>query len=142
MIGGLSSLLFIPLLAVTLVRLLWVFGATWPAANEALLAQTVRPLPDARHMPPRLITLLVALGAFAAGLLALAMSDPAPNATMTVLGALLTAGFATRGVLGLTDWWRRRSPHEPYARLNRRFYAPLYLFLAAGFGALTLWRVF
>ena len=70
-----GSLTFVPLLMVALAHLLWSFGNTWPICNETLLAQTVVGLPGITKMPNRLLTFVVSLVIFAAGIVALALAD-------------------------------------------------------------------
>ena len=62
-----ASLMFVALLAVTIAHLIWALGRTWPIRDERLLARTVVGSPGAELMPPRLLSLGVALGSLAAG---------------------------------------------------------------------------
>jgi hypothetical protein len=54
------------------------------------------------------------------------------------IAALIGLVFLLRGVAGYTPAWRRHHAAEPFARSDRRFFSPLCLLLAAGYGALVL----
>ncbi len=137
-----GSLTFIPLLVVALAHLLWAFGATWPITSETLLAQTVVGRPGITRMPNRLLTLLIGLLTFAAGMIALALADhDSGGATLSALGVVLAAVFIARGIAGYTPGWRARYPTEPFATLDRRNYSPLCLWIGAGFLILVLMRL-
>lgn len=141
MIMGIAGLVFIPLLAVALANLIWSLGGSWPLRDRTLLARTVIGKPGVTDVP-RLTALLVAIGALAAGIIALSLADPeAGGLGLNLLGALLGAGFIARGVLGYTAGWRDRYPEEPFATLDRRNYSPLSLFIGAGFLLLVLMRL-
>ena len=51
---------------------------------------------------------------------------------------MIGLAFLARGILGFMPWWRRLAPEQPFARLDRRFYSPLCLLIAAGFLVLAL----
>ncbi|MFC3703309.1 DUF3995 domain-containing protein [Devosia honganensis] len=129
-----SSLMFIALFAVSIAHFLWALGRTWPIRDEKLLARTVVGFRDVERMPPRLFLLAMAVGALAAGVLALALADHDSGGTaLSLAGLALAAVFLVRGVLGYTAWWKKLTP-EPNFRLNdRRVYSPLCLLLALGF---------
>ncbi|MDF2798983.1 MAG: hypothetical protein K0R85_1727 [Devosia sp.] len=137
-----AALMFIPLLAASFAHLLWSFGATWPIRNEQLLAQTVIGTPGVTRMPSRLVSLAVAIGTLAAGIVALALADhDSGGATLTLVGALCAIPFLARGALGYTARWAERTP-EPSFRFNdRRVYSPLCLFIGIGFLVLVLLRL-
>ena len=136
-----SSLMFIALFAVSIAHFLWALGRTWPIRDEKLLARTVVGFRDAERMPPRLFLLAMAVGALAAGVLALALADhDSGGAALSLAGLALAAVFLVRGVLGYTAWWKKLTP-EPNFRLNdRRVYSPLCLLLALGFLVLIYLR--
>lgn len=141
MIAGISSLLFIPLLAVCFAHAMWAFGSKWPAHDEASLARTVTGFRGVTRMPPRFASAAVSLGALVAATLALFMSDPAPNAVLTTIGFLLAAGFLARGIAGYLPAWAELTPEQPFRQLDRKFYSPLCLVIGAGFLFLSVWRV-
>ncbi|WP_172123687.1 MULTISPECIES: DUF3995 domain-containing protein [unclassified Devosia] len=137
-----AAFMFIPLLAVSFAHLLWSVGTTWPIRNEQLLAQTIVGTPGVTRMPPRLVSLAVAIGTLAAGIVALALADhDSGGATLTLVGGLCAIPFLARGGLGYTARWAERTP-EPSFRFNdRRVYSPLCLFIGLGFLALVLLRL-
>ena len=138
----LAAFMFIPLLAVSLAHLLWSMGRTWPIRDEKLLAQTVVGTPGVTRMPPRLISLAVAIGTLAAGIVALSLADhDSGGAALTLLGVVCALPFLARGAAGFTARWMERTP-EPSFRFNdRRVYSPLCLFIGLGFIALVLLRL-
>jgi hypothetical protein len=137
-----AAFMFIVLLAVSFAHFLWSIGRTWPIRNEKLLAQTVVGFRDIERMPPKLASFAVFLATLAAGIIALALADPAGGGLpLTLLGLPLAAIFLTRGAIGYTAWWAGKTP-EPNFRLNDiRVYSPLCLFLGAGFLALVIMRL-
>ena len=137
-----AAFMFIPLLAACMAHLLWSMGRTWPIRDEMLLAQTVVGTAGVTHMPPRLLSLAVALGVLAAGILALALADhDSGGAGLTLLGVVGALPFLARGAAGYTARWIERTP-EPSFRFNdRRVYSPLCLFIGLGFVALVLLRL-
>jgi hypothetical protein len=137
-----GSLTFVPLLMVAFAHLLWSFGNTWPIRNETLLAQTVVGLPGITRMPNRLLTFVVSLLIFAAGIVALALADHTSGGWwLTLLGVLLAAVFIGRGALSYTSGWRARFPTEPFATLDRKNYGPLCFWIGAGFLILVIMRL-
>jgi len=142
MIAGIASLTFIPLLAIVMVHLLWAFGFTYPAKSEASLAQTVLGYRGVTHMPPRIVSLGMAIAIFSAGIWALALSDPAPNFLLSAGGVVLALVFLGRGGIGYTKWWRERTPEEPFATFDKKLYSPLCLGISLGYFTLVALRIF
>jgi hypothetical protein len=140
MIAGIASLLFIPLLAVAFAHLLWGFGGKWPMQNREMLARTVIGFKGGTRMPPRLFTLVFGLVAFAAGIVALSLSDPAVGLTTQIVGGLLAVVLLARGIAGYTPKWRAWRPEQPFSAMDRKYYSPLALYLGLGFFILTVWR--
>lgn len=136
MIAGIASLVFIPLLAVTMVHMLWAFGSTFPAQSKDTLADTVI---GRRPMAPRWMSFAVGVLVFIAGMWALALSDPSTNIVLRGVGGFLALVFLIRGLIGYAPFWRRMLSAEPFARMDRKVYSPLCLYLAAGFAYLTAW---
>jgi hypothetical protein len=137
-----GALTFVPLLTVAFAHLLWSLGNTWPIRNEQLLAQTVVGAPGITRMPNRLLTFVVALAIFAAGIIALSLADhDSGGLPFTLLGVLLALVFIARGGAGYTARWRARFPTEPFASLDRRTYSPLCLWIGAGFVILVVMRL-
>lgn len=135
-----ASLVFVLLLAVSLAHLIWAMGRTWPIRDERLLARTVTGF--AETMPPRVMSLGVAIALLVAGICALALADETSGGLLlNVIGMLLALVFLARGVLGYTGWWARMTPIEPFRTLDRRNYSPLCLVLGAGFLLLVVMRL-
>lgn len=141
MILGFAALVFVLLLAISMVHFMWAFGSTWPLKDQKTLAHTVAGFRGVEKMPPRMASFGVAVLIFIAGLWALAMSAPSPNWKLTFGGALLTCVFLGRGLIGFTKWWRVKTPQEPFATLDRKIYSPLCCGIGLGFLFLTLWRI-
>ena len=66
---------------------------------------------------------------FAVGLL----PEAWPRWLTLLAGAGIAPVFLARGVAGYTPAWRRLQSAEPFATLDRRYYAPLCLALGTGF---------
>ena len=136
-----AALVFIPLLTLSMAHFLWALGGTWPIREEKLLAQTVVGTAGVTHMPPRWVSLGVALLTIGAGILALALADHTSGGTiLSILGLPAAAIFLYRGILGYTARWIAKTP-EPNFRLNdRRVYSPLCLAIGIGFIVLVILR--
>lgn len=112
----------------------WASGGAWPARGSDALATYV--LGSNRdRMPPRLLTLCIALVLFAFAWLplahALAPTLLSPRAMVAALDTV-AAVFALRGLAGFFEQRIQPSPpHWPYVRLNKQLYSPLCLALAA-----------
>ena len=139
MIAGIASLVFIPLLAIFFAHIIWAFGGTYPASSHELLAKTVIGMPG-RTRVPRLASGAIALAILAAGLIALSLADPDPGLPALLLGGALALVFLGRGAIGYTQFWRERTPVEPFRTMDRKFYSPLCLALGLGFLFLVFWR--
>lgn len=137
-----SSLIFIALFAVSIAHFAWALGFTWPIRNEKLLAQTVVGFKGIETMPPRLLSLVVAIAALGAAVFALALADhDSGGALLNLAGIILALVFLARGIAGYTAWWTNLTP-EPNFRLNdRRVYSPLCLALGVGYVALLILRL-
>lgn len=137
-----AALIFIPLLAVSMAHVVWAFGGSWPIRDRRLLARTVVGTADVEDMPPRLLSLAVAIGTLLAGVLALALADhDSGGVELTLLALPVAALFLARGSIGYTRWWIERTP-EPGFRINdRRVYSPLCLVVGAGFLILVVLRL-
>lgn len=136
-----AAFMFVALLAVAFAHVLWSLGRTWPIREEKLLAQTVVGTTDIQNMPPRLVSLGVAILTLIAALVAAALADhDSGGVEFSLLGIPLAAIFLARGIIGYMPWFIAKTP-EPNFRLNdRRIYSPLCLALGAGFVALVVLR--
>ncbi len=142
MVAGIASLTFIPLLAISLVHLLWAFGLTYPAKDELMLARTVAGFKGIEKMPPKLASLGVAVATMFAGIWALALTDASPSLVLTGGGIVLMLVFLARGFIGFTKKWREMTPEEPFATFDRKLYSPLCIGIGLGFLVLTALRLF
>ncbi len=142
MLAGIASLVFIPLLAISMVHMAWAFGATYPVKDEKMLARTVAGFKGIEKMPPRPASFAVSLLSFAAGVWALALTDPSSSLLLTTGGILLTLVFLGRGIFGYTRRWRELTPEEPFATLDKKIYSPLFIFIGTGFFILSILRIF
>jgi hypothetical protein len=127
--------IFIMLTAIAAVHVAWGFGVRWPRKTEAELVTTV--IGHKRDaMPPPLHCYLAALAIFIPGAIALLLAGIVQTALPAWLVTLAGAGaalvFAGRGIAGYVPAWRARHPREPFASLDRHYYSPFCLMLAAG----------
>ena len=53
-------------------------------------------------------------------------------------GAVLTAVFGLRGLLGVFPAFEKMAPEQPFLSLNRRYYSPLCLAIGIGFALLVV----
>ncbi len=117
-----------------LLHLAWAIGYWTPIRDEALLAKAVVGTHGITEMPGPVSCALVAL--------ALAFTAVLPHRADFPLHDLLmpaiTAVFLLRGLAAYTPAWRRLAPEEPFATLDRRYYAPLCLMLGIGYLGLQL----
>ena len=132
------------LTAIAAAHAAWGCGVVWPRQNEADLVVTVVGYERAR-MPPPAQCFVVALLIFIPGVVALALAGvvrvPAPSWLVTAAGVVAAAVFAGRGVAGYLPAFRAHFPREPFASLDRRYYSPLCILLAAGFSLLLFDRM-
>lgn len=137
----LASAIFLVLLGAAMLHAAWAFGMVWPAKDEQGLVDTVIGTPELKKMPGRALTLAVAAGIAAAGFCALwsagTVALPLPDWVKTAATLTLLLIFALRGLATYfagSRWLRS----EPFASLDRRYFAPLCLFIALGFGLILL----
>jgi len=131
--------IFIVLTAIAAIHVAWGIGMRWPRETEAELVTTV--IGHKRGtMPSPSQCYLAALAIFIPGAIALVLAGvvqtPLPPWLVPLAGAGATLVFAGRGIAGYVPAWHARHPREPFASLDRRYYSPLCLLLAAGFIAL------
>ncbi len=136
--------IFITLSAVALLHAAWAFGVLWPARDEQTLINTVIGAPGMSKMPGAGLTLAVAAGIASAGVFALwgarLVALPLPD-WMQPAGLLgLAIIFGLRGFSTYLALGPLGARTQPFARLDRQFYAPLCLLIGAGFAALY-WRL-
>ncbi len=136
-----AAALGIALLAVAIAHLLWSVGIMWPIRDERLLARSVAGAPGIERMPPRYLSFGVAIVTFAACIIAFSVADhESGGLVLTLLALLAGLVFLARGAIGYTDWWRVRTPEEPFRTLDRKTYSPLCLLVGIGFLVLVAMR--
>lgn len=120
---------------------LWGARLWWPFGNEPSLARAVTGFRGVTSMPNAASCWIVALALSVACVIALDLGAleiiPVRDVT-TIAASGLIAVFALRGVLGYTPQWRKRTPEQPFRRLDSVLYSPLCLAIAGSFAAL-LW---
>ncbi|MGF6172431.1 DUF3995 domain-containing protein [Ensifer sp. 4252] len=133
----LASAICLVLSVIATVHAYWAWGGLWPGHDEASLAKTVVGASGLETMPPAGLTAMVAFLVFMAGLLPLILVSGSPSilpASLVWMGmALLAAIFLVRGALAFTAIFRRRHPQEPFATLDRYFYAPFCVVIGTGY---------
>lgn len=126
------------LFVVAIVHAGWAFGMNWPAKDEQTLIKTVIGHPDIKKMPNRYLTLVVALAITLAGLCALVGAEvimpPLPNWMIDSALVILALIFAARGASSYVTDGPLGQRVEPFATLDRRYFAPLCLLLSACYG--------
>ena len=143
--SALAIAAFVALTAIAAIHVLWGLGLRWPAQDErSLIAMVVGA--TGRTRMPTLSACLAAAGAiFVAGLVPLVLANilpvAVPSALVTAVGALTAAIFGARGCAAYTSGWRRRFSQQPFANLDRNWYGPLCLVLAAIMMLLVIRRV-
>ncbi|MCO4847882.1 MAG: DUF3995 domain-containing protein [Yoonia sp.] len=124
----LELILCIVLAAIAILHTAWAIGLWVPIRDEARLVHAVVGAQGATRMPGPIPCALVA-----SGLVVVILSIIAgPSVVRTVI--LIAAGvvLSLRGSLAWIPFWRRMTPVEPFATLDRRVYGPLCLMLGVG----------
>jgi hypothetical protein len=133
--------IFIMLTAIAAMHVAWGVGVRWPRRSEVELVTTV--IGHRRDtMPPPSHCYLAALAIFIPGAIALMLAGLVQTALppwlVALAGAAAALVFAGRGIAGYMPAWRARHPCEPFASLDRHYYSPLCLMLAAGLAVLLI----
>jgi Protein of unknown function (DUF3995) len=136
-----SIFVLVTLLAISALHLAWAFGSTFPCKDRETLVRTVvGKSGGGSSMPPSFSSALVAAATFLAALWPLMMQGRiltfVPISLQGLGAVILILVFLGRGVIGLTPWFRRLLPMEPFVTLNRKYYSPLCI--ALGLCYLTL----
>ena len=136
-----ASILFLALLIVAIAYFLWAIGSTYPIRDKALVARAIDGRPGVERLS-RAGAFGVAVFALVAAGIGTALGDTESGGlVLTIVGAVVGLLFAVRGVLGYTAGWRAAHPVEPFASLDRRYYSPLCLVVAACFAILVITRL-
>jgi Protein of unknown function (DUF3995) len=128
------------LVALAALHAWWGVGGRWPGHDERSLVELVVGRTRSMRMPGFVRCMLVASALFAAaGLVALqgkviAVDFGMPGERLVQAGFWIAgAVFALRGLAGFIPQIFAYADGTPFASLNRRFYSPLCLLIAAGF---------
>jgi hypothetical protein len=142
MIAAIAITLLVVLGGIALLHGYWALGGFWPGHNEAELIAKVAGAAGAKRMPSAAITWTVAAAIAITAVVPLALSGlvaaPAAHGLVAAIGAMIFLVFLGRGIAGYLPAWRRRFPREPFASRDVRYFSPLCLLVAAGYGLLLL----
>ncbi len=130
----LASILIALLGAVALIHGLWAIGFWFPIRDEARLVRAVVGAKDASRMPGPIPCSFVAAALL---VVIFALLSPAYWVRDLVL-SIAAVAFILRGFLAWVPMWRRMTPQEPFATLDRYAYGPLCLVLGMGIVVLVL----
>ncbi len=119
------------LLMIAALHLLWAIGYWFPIRDEAALVRAVVGAAGTRKMPGAVPCALVVVALLFA---VMCLWWPHSMARSLALGAI-GAVFVARGAVAYAGFWRRLTPIEPFATLDRRYYGPLCLLIGLGFCA-------
>lgn len=126
-----ASLLSVLLLALGVLHVLWGIGYWFPIEDEAQLVRSVAGFAGAEEMPGAVPCALVAVALFMAVTCLWWPPGPFRFLALCVIGAV----FVLRGAAAFTPFWRKLTPLEPFATLDRKYYGPLCLLVGLGFFA-------
>jgi hypothetical protein len=130
------------LLLLALLHAWWGVGGVWPGSDPADLARRVAGFAGARSMPSPAACFLVAAALSFSAIVALVLggviASPFPFFILGPAALVITLVFLGRGIAGYTSAWRRLTPVQPFARLDRLYYSPLCLLVGAGFFTLGI----
>lgn len=137
-----AAALSLVMAAVAAIHAYWAMGGLWPGRTEQELIDTVVGEKGRTLMPPVWLTAIIT--ALFAGIAAwpLFLAPIAvrivPQGFVAAATFLLAAVFLLRGFASYIPAVARLNAVEPFATLNRRYYAPLCIILGAGYLALAL----
>jgi hypothetical protein len=126
----LSILALTVISAVSVLHFVWAARIWWPIPDEVGLVRAVAGFRDVEEMPSVAACAGVGVLLFLVAVL-VGTAIVQPNPGTIINGLLLGAGivFIGRGGIGLTPFWARITPEQPFRRLDRVFYSPLCLVL-------------
>ncbi len=124
-----ESILSVVLLALSVLHVMWGIGYWFPIQDEAALVRAVAGFSGAEEMPGAVPCALVAVALFMAVSCLWWPPGPFRFLALIVIGAV----FVARGAAAFTPVWRKLTPVEPFATLDRTYYGPLCLVIGLGF---------
>jgi len=134
------AILIVVLVALAALHAWWGMGGRWPGHDDRSLVELVVGRTRSMRMPGLVRCMLVASALFAAaGLVALhgkviSVEFSVPGERLVEAGFWMAgAVFGLRGLAGFIPPIFAYARGTPFARLNRLFYSPLCLLIAAGF---------
>ncbi len=138
--SALADVISVILVAIAALHGAWALRIWWPLGDEADLARAPVGTRDITKMPSPAACWAVVLVLLAGALWLQLPRDAGGLRGAVVLAGLgvMTLAFLARGVAAYVPALRRFGPEEPFATLDRRYYAPLCLALAAGTAAVLL----
>ena len=125
----LALILSFVLLVIAALHLLWAIGYWLPIRDEARLARAVVGTRGSATMPGAVPCALVVV----ALLFAVSCLWWPPGTIRSLALGAMGAVFLARGAVTYTTFWRRLTPVEPFATLDKRYYGPLCLAIGLGF---------
>jgi hypothetical protein len=138
----LAAVLALVLLTIAALHAYWGLGGVWPGVDAASCARTVVGFAGTTSMPGLGPSFAVAAALCFCAIVALVLggiiASPFPLFILGPAALAITLVFLGRGIAGYTPPWRRLTPLQPFARLDRLFYAPLCLLIGAGFFTLGI----
>lgn len=140
----LAAVLALLLAAIAALHAYWGVGGVWPGSDQTDLARRVAGFKDGGHRSAQspIACFLVAAALFFSAIVALVLggiiASPFPFFILGPAALVITLVFLGRGIAGYTPAWRRLTPVQPFARLDRLFYSPLCLLIGAGFFTLGI----
>jgi hypothetical protein len=124
------------LTAISLAHFAWAAGIYWPGKDPLSLADKVMGGRPGASMPPTWVTVVVAGAILGCALTVLMFSVEAWDGPWRPAFALayiaMTFVFLARGIAGYVPALWRRTRATSFYRLNRLYYSPLCLLIAAG----------
>ena len=124
-----ASILSAVLIALAVLHVLWGIGVWFPIEDEAQLVRAVAGFANTEEMPGSVPCALVAVALLMAVTCLWWPAGPFRFLALVVIGAV----FVVRGAAAFTPFWRKLTPVEPFATLDRKYYGPLCLALGLGF---------
>lgn len=117
------------LVVIAALHVLWGLGYWFPIKDEAALARAVVGFAGAQKMPGAVPCAVVAV----ALLLAVMCLWWPPSLLRSIAVGAIGTVFLARGTAAFTPIWRKLTPTEPFATLDRKYYGPLCLAQGLGF---------